>query len=408
MREYKKSREWRNQRDGIRIAVTGSREAPPREAIRQALDTVLQTHGRELVIVHGGHTLGIDAIAAEWAREHNVRTAVYRPNFKGASRNIALARRNRQMVKDGLSSVLSFSPAKLAHSSDVVVQARKANIPVEVVRPGTTQTQRLASSTDSLAAYEADPTANRQRSQPEPVDTDAALESTHRTRPNTHFDQDETTKALKETVRILADRIAPDGYQLEDQREGLLWGFVNVFNEQTKRLDRAIANTARDPDIAPADKEAAREALQERKYAFEELHSAAGALYFDETRRVWDTKARDRLAPVTSTKLEFEAFVKNRERYPPRRAGARGRRHHRSRRQDRRQARTVPLRTAVEATRRDPRKARRGHRRTRRLQPGRRQACYHVGRKQRRHPATVPAEIRSLQELRQPGRAGRL
>ncbi len=314
MRDYKKSREWRNQRDGIRIAVTGSREAPSREAVRQALDALLQTHGRELVIVHGGHTLGIDAIAGEWAQEHDVRTAVYRPNFKDVSRNVALAQRNRQMVKDGLSSVLSFSPAKLAHSSDVVAQARKTNIPVQIIRPGTAQTQRLASSTDSLAAYRPDPAANRQRSEPEPADREAALTTTLRTRPNTHFDQDETTKALKDTVRILADRIAPDGYQLEDQREGLLWGFVNVFNEQTKRLDRATAAIARDADIAPSDKETAREALQERKYAFEELHSAASALYFDETRRVWDTKARDRLAPTTSTKLEFEAFVKNRER----------------------------------------------------------------------------------------------
>ena len=115
-------------------------------------------------------------------------------------------------------------------------------------------------------------------------------------------------------MRILADRIAPDGYQLEDQREGLLWGFVNVFNEQTKRLDREIAAVNRDTEIAPTEKEAAREALQERKYVFEELHAAASALYFDETRRVWDTKARDKLPPVTSTKLEFEAFVKNRER----------------------------------------------------------------------------------------------
>ena len=314
MRDFKKSREWRNQHDGIRIAITGTREAPSPETVRQALDELRQAHGRELVIVHGGHKIGIDAIAAEWAREHDVRTAVYRPNFKDVTPHVALARRNRQMVKDGLTSVLSFSPARIARASDVVVQARKGNVPVEIVQPGSTRTQRLASATDSLAAWQADPTAARRRSEPDPAADPDELRNTLRQRPNTYFDQDETTRGLRDSVRILVDSIAPDGYQLEDQREGLLWGFVNVFNEQTKRLDRAIAAVNRDTEIAPTDKEAAREALLERKHVFEELHSAASALYFDETRRVWDTKARDKLAPVTSTKLEFEAFAKNRER----------------------------------------------------------------------------------------------
>ncbi len=308
MRDFTKSREWRNQHDGIRIAVTGSREAPSRETVRQALDALEQAHGRELVIVHGGHKTGTDAIAAEWARDHDVRTAVYRPDFKGVAPHAALARRNRQMVKDGLTSVLSFSPARVAHASDVVVQARKLNVPVEIIRPGSTETQRLASSTDSLAAWQADPGAVRQRSGAD------GRHNTRRPRPDTYFDQDETTRALRDSVRILADRITPDGYQLEDQREGLLWGFVNVFNEQTRRLDRAIAAVNRDTEIAPTDKEAAREALRERKHVFEELHAAASALYFDETRRVWDTRAHDKLPAVTSTKLEFDAFVKNRER----------------------------------------------------------------------------------------------
>ena len=316
MRDFKQSREWRNQHDGIRIAVTGSREAPSPESVRQALDALLRTHGRELVIVHGGHKIGIDATAAEWARQNDVRTAVYRPNFNDTSPRpyAALGRRNRRMVKDGLTSVLSFSPAKIANASDLVVLARKENVPVEIVRPGSTQTQRLASSTDSLAAYQADPAAARQRSEPDPAAGQDELRNTRQTRPSTYFDQDETTRALRDTVRILCDRITPDGYQFEDQREGLLWGFVNVFNEQTRRLDRAIAAVNRDAEIAPTDKEAAREALLERKHVFEELLSAASALYFDETRRVWDTKARDKLPPVTSTKLEFEAFVKNRER----------------------------------------------------------------------------------------------
>ena len=35
------------------------------------------------------------------------------------------------------------------------------------------------------------------------------------------------------------DAVAPDGTQLADERESLLWGFVNMLDAQTRRLDRA-------------------------------------------------------------------------------------------------------------------------------------------------------------------------
>ena len=43
---------------------------------------------------------------------------------------------------------------------------------------------------------------------------------------------------MSETFRILAQGVGPDGTQLADERESLLWGFVNMLDAQTQRLDR--------------------------------------------------------------------------------------------------------------------------------------------------------------------------
>ena len=322
MRDYDKSRTWRDQRDGIRIAVTGSREAPSREAVWAALDDLQRRHGRELVIVHGGHKEGIDAIAAAWAAERDVRTAVYRPEFKDKRGNriephIALARRNRLIVKDGLSAALTFSPARVAHSSDLVVLSRNANIPVEIVRPGANRADRLSASQNSLAEYRPEPIAPHARAVSHPsevADAEAAIRNTRQDRRNTHFDPGDVTNAMHDAADALTQRITPEGYQLEDQRESLLWGFVNVFNEQTKRLERAIRDMSRNTDIPPEDREEAVNGLRDRLHSFEELHSQAGSLYFEETRRVWESRAGHRYPKLTSAKIEFEAYVQNRDR----------------------------------------------------------------------------------------------
>ena len=53
------------------------------------------------------------------------------------------------------------------------------------------------------------------------------------------WDRDDALDAVSEAFRIMAQGIAPDGFQLADERESLLWGFVNMLDAQTQRLDRA-------------------------------------------------------------------------------------------------------------------------------------------------------------------------
>ena len=58
---------------------------------------------------------------------------------------------------------------------------------------------------------------------------------------------EETLAGIEEAIHILAGAVAPDGTQLVDERESLLWGFVNTLHAQVQRLDRGIDKIA--PEI---------------------------------------------------------------------------------------------------------------------------------------------------------------
>ena len=64
---------------------------------------------------------------------------------------------------------------------------------------------------------------------PEPDETD----------PRDIWDEDDAIHAVHAAFQILADAIGTVGTQLADERESLLWGFVNMLDAQTQRLDRA-------------------------------------------------------------------------------------------------------------------------------------------------------------------------
>ena len=333
MQDYARSRNWRAQHDGIRIAVTGGRDTPSEDTVREVLDDLLRRHGSDLVIVHGGRSVGLDAITAAWCKESEVRQAVYRPNFKTAShQGDALARRNRLMLKDGLSAVVSFSSAGLARSSNLLILAQKQGIPVDIINPAllTAAGNRASlagyrrnpteTSTDHAAAAHPDGTSSqRQQEQSDRSDREpAGLRDVARiVTPAPDARRRSVNPDIGALYRIvdgIRDDITPEGYQLADQRESLLWGFVNVFDQQVKRLDRAIDAANRNAEADANQIAAAVANLEERKYTFEELQVAAASLYFKETSKHWDLRIRDRAPTITSTKLDFDAFVQDRER----------------------------------------------------------------------------------------------
>ena len=48
-------------------------------------------------------------------------------------------------------------------------------------------------------------------------------------------------QSLAEAIELITETVTPDGYQMASEREPLLYGFVNIFHFQIKRIERAMA-----------------------------------------------------------------------------------------------------------------------------------------------------------------------
>ncbi len=114
------------------------------------------------------------------------------------------------------------------------------------------------------------------------------------------WDADEAVTATREAFGLLADVIACDGFQLADERESLLWGFVNMLDAQTQRLDRAadkmmpeLRDLQRDQDgteIKARELELLTDRAQnltDRRDAFETMRDAAAESYRTVTGNTW-------------------------------------------------------------------------------------------------------------------------
>ena len=141
----------------------------------------------------------------------------------------------------------------------------------------------------------------------------------------------ESTAAVLKAFHLLAEA-APDGTQLADERASLLWGFVNTFDAQTQRLDRAadklipgIRELQREQDgseIRSLELELATdraENLTARRDAFEGLRDTAAEAYRVETGEVWRPRRGSHVSQtgkLTSAVIEardFQRAKKDRE-----------------------------------------------------------------------------------------------
>ena len=114
------------------------------------------------------------------------------------------------------------------------------------------------------------------------------------------WDRDDATDAVSEAFRILAEGVAPDGFQLADERESLLWGFVNCLDAQVRRLDRSVDRLSpelRDLQKAQDGTEIKSRELElvtdrarnlgDRRDAFEQMRDAVADAYRAETGETW-------------------------------------------------------------------------------------------------------------------------
>ena len=154
---------------------------------------------------------------------------------------------------------------------------------------------------------------------PEPGDFD----------PRDVWDRDDAIEAVGEAFRLLAERICPDGTQLADEGESLLWGFVNMLHAQVQRLDRGVDRlTPRMRDLERAQDgseinarelelvtERARN-LGGRRDAFEELRDAAAERYRARTGGVWRPRRGSHVSQtgkLTSAAIDARDFRRARK-----------------------------------------------------------------------------------------------
>ena len=147
--------------------------------------------------------------------------------------------------------------------------------------------------------------------------------------PRDIWDRDDAIAAMSEAFRIIAQGVTPDGFQLADERESLLWGFVNILHAQVQRLDRAVDRLTpemRDLERAQDGTEInARELelvtdrarnLGDRRDAFEQMRDTAADAYRAETGEVWRPRHGShisRTGRLTSAAIDARDFIRARK-----------------------------------------------------------------------------------------------
>ena len=114
------------------------------------------------------------------------------------------------------------------------------------------------------------------------------------------WNEEEALAGIEEAIHILAGAVAPDGTQLADERESLLWGFVNALHAQVQRLDRGIDKIAPEmkdlgqeqdgSEIKSRELELLTDRVQnlgDRRDAFEAMRDLAAEGYRTETGDTW-------------------------------------------------------------------------------------------------------------------------
>ena len=143
------------------------------------------------------------------------------------------------------------------------------------------------------------------------------------------WDADDALAAVAESFRILSQGAAPDGFQLADERESLLWGFVNMLDAQTNRLDRAadrLMPELRDLQRAQDGTEIKSlelemlthraQCLTDQRDAFETMRDEAAEAYRADTGNVWRPRRGSHVSQtgkLTSAAIDARDFVRARK-----------------------------------------------------------------------------------------------
>ena len=143
------------------------------------------------------------------------------------------------------------------------------------------------------------------------------------------WDADDAIDALGEAIRVMVDGITVEGTQLADERESLLWGFVNCLHSQVTRLDRTVDRITpemKDLERAQDGTEVKAHELEtltdrarnlgDRRDAFERLRDVAADAYRVHTGDVWRPRHgshSSRTGTLTSAAIDARDFRRARK-----------------------------------------------------------------------------------------------
>ena len=108
----------------MKLLICGSRKV-------EKFDLSPHVHEGTTMIISGG-AKGIDAIAEEYAKNHNIPTTIVRPDYARYGRGAAPLKRNREMV-DMADAVLAIWDSKSSGTKHTIEYAEKTNTPVTVI-----------------------------------------------------------------------------------------------------------------------------------------------------------------------------------------------------------------------------------------------------------------------------------
>ncbi len=327
--DHLKARTWLERAEGTRIAVV-SGQRPGHALVWGTLSRLLRDHP-DLVVVTGGNKAGADRHAAEWATQYNVPLQAVKPDFDAPDLQAELRARNTRIVhhmdekgrkEEGaaIRGLVVFPGARTGVPGDLVAKARAARVPIAEIESAA---QLHATRGRLMPGYTLD--HNEFRPELDAGDTDPARGERRTGRAATAAgaadperpDMIETPReTLAFAINLLAERVTADGYQLNDEREQLLWGVVNVFKKQLGRLNGEARDTARDTDLAQETRDALSRNYDMRRDVFNQLFLQAGKVYQREARQPWNPDGYARLDHThTLATLEAENLLKQVEQH---------------------------------------------------------------------------------------------
>lgn len=113
----------------MNLIIAGCRDFTDRFIIYEGIDAFIEEYGTPDVIIEGGAT-GVDRIAGEYAREHNIPLQIFKADWNKYGR-AAGPIRNEEMARHG-THLLAFWDGKSKGTKNMIETAERYRINVRV------------------------------------------------------------------------------------------------------------------------------------------------------------------------------------------------------------------------------------------------------------------------------------